>query len=380
MLFVVTIANAQGNNLCQGAYYSEDEGKYQLQDVLLRVNSLNDWTQRADLIRQNLRKGMELETLPKRTPLNPHFRNKKKMDGYTVEAVIFESVPGFFVTGNLYKPSGKFKSQSLPVVLCTHGHSKDTESGGRFSKNMQARCAALAKMGAIVFSYDMIGYGESVQVPHDFEKTLQVQTWNSMRVIDFLLSLKEADPNHIAVTGESGGGTQSFMLTALDDRIKVSVPVVMVSAHFFGGCTCESGMPVHRMGDTVFSNVQIACLAAPRPMLLVSDGADWTKNTEKVEYPFAKRIYELYNKDSLVENVHLANEGHDYGESKRFATYQFLAKHLNLDVNKIKDASGKINKASLTILERNALTYFKPDEIADLKKGFDYNAVMRTLR
>jgi hypothetical protein len=380
MLLVVTMANAQNNNLCQGAYYSEDEGKYQLQDVLLRVNSLSDWTQRADLIRQNLRKGMELVTLPKRTPLHPRFRNKKKMDGYTVEAVIFESIPGFFVTGNLYKPSGKFKNQSLPVVLCTHGHSKDTERGGRFSKNMQARCAALAKMGAIVFSYDMIGYGESLQVPHDFEKALQVQTWNSMRVIDFLLTFKEADPNRIAVTGESGGGTQSFMLTALDERIKVSVPVVMVSAHFFGGCTCESGMPVHRMGDTVFSNAQIACLAAPRPMLLVSDGADWTKNTETVEFPFAKRIYELYNKESLVENAHLANEGHDYGESKRLAAYQFLAKHLHLDVDKIKDASGKISEASLTILERNALTYFKPDEITDLKKGFDYNAVMKTLR
>jgi hypothetical protein len=379
LLFSSSFLNAQTSNLCQGAYYSEEEGAHQLEDVLLRVNSLSDWINRAELIRQNLRKGMELETLPKRTPLNPHYRNKQKLDGYTVEAVKFESMPGFFVTGNLYKPTGKIKEKSLPVILSTHGHSRDSVSGGRFSNNMQARCASLAKMGALVFAYDMIGYGESVQLPHKYKNALQIQTWNSMRVIDFLLSLKEADPNKIAITGESGGGTQTFMLTALDDRIKVSVPVVMVSSHFFGGCTCESGMPVHKMGNTVFSNVEIACLAAPRPMLLISDGDDWTKHTEKVEYPFAKRIYELYDQSNMVENVHLANEKHDYGVSKRYAAYPFLAKHLGLDLNIIKDASGNLTESSIPMLKREALTYFKSKEINSIKK-IDINAVVQNLK
>ena len=379
LLFSSSFLNAQTSNLCQGSYYSEEEGAHQLQDVLLRVNSLSDWNNRAELIRQNLRKGMELETLPKRTPMNPHYRNKQKLDGYTVEAVKFESMPGFFVTGNLYKPTGKIKDKSLPVILNAHGHSRDSVSGGRFSNNMQARCASLAKMGALVFAYDMIGYGESVQLPHTYKNALQIQTWNSMRVIDFLLSLKEADSNKIAITGESGGGTQTFMLTALDDRIKVSVPVVMVSSHFFGGCTCESGMPVHKMGNTVFSNVEIACLAAPRPMLLISDGDDWTKHTEKVEYPFAKRIYELYDQSNMVENVHLANEKHDYGVSKRYAAYPFLAKHLDLDLNKIKDASGNLTESSIPMLKREALTYFKPKEINSLKK-IDIHAVIQNLK
>jgi hypothetical protein len=376
LLFSGSLLHAQTSNLCQGAYYSEEEGKHQLEDVLLRVNSLSDWNDRAALIRNNLAKGMELESLPKRTPLNTKFGKKIKLDGYTVQAVIFESVPGFYVTGNLYKPSGKHLDKSLPVILSTHGHSRDSVSGGRFSKNMQARCASLARMGALVFAYDMLGYGESVQLPHKYNKALKVQTWNSMRVVDFMLTLKEADPNRIAISGESGGGTQSFMLTAMDDRIKVSVPVVMVSAHFFGGCICESGMPVHRMGDTVFSNVQIASLAAPRPMLLVSDGEDWTRNTEKVEYPFVKRIYELYGNTSLVENVHLANEGHDYGESKRLAAYRFLAKHLQLDLSKIQDASGNPSEATIKILERDQLTYFTAREIAALKKVPDIDARM----
>jgi hypothetical protein len=380
LLLASSLLHAQPSNLCQGTYYSEEEGRHQLEDVFLRVNTLSDWTSRADLIRKNLATGMELETLPKRTPLNPRYGKKIKLDGYTVQAIIFESLPGFFVTGNLYKPAGRHKENSLPVILSTHGHYRDSVSGGRFSNIMQARCASLAKMGALVFSYDMIGYGESVQLPHKYKKALKVQTWNSMRVIDFMLTLKEADPNRIGISGESGGGTQTFMLTAMDDRIKVSVPVVMVSSHFFGGCTCESGMPVHRMGETVFSNVQIASLAAPRPMLLISDGEDWTKNTEKVEYPFVKRIYELYGNTSLVENVHLATEGHDYGENKRLAAYPFLAKHLQLDLNKIKDSSGNISEATVTILKRDRLTYFTPKKIAAVKKIPDLDALMEKLK
>jgi hypothetical protein len=378
-LIVCTITYAQQSDLCQGAYYTEQEGAAQLRKVELYTTSLDKWMNHADSIKTNLRKGMGLEVLPKRTKLNPHYRNKKLLNGYSLEAVAFESMPGFYVIGNLYKPLGKIKDKSLPIILCTHGHSGDTENGGRFSKNMQARCAALASMGALVFSYDMIGYGESVQLPHKYDRALTVQTWNSMRVIDFMISLKEADPNRIAVTGESGGGTQSFMLTALDDRIKVSVPVVMVSSHFFGGCVCESGMPVHKVGDKVFSNVEIACTAAPRPMLLISDGADWTKNTERVEYPFAKHIYSLYGKESLAENVHLANEGHDYGESKRLAAYEFLAKHLKLDLNKIKGSDGKISETFFAQQDRNVLAYFTPSELSDLKKGIDMDATLQSL-
>lgn len=375
-LFICLVAQSQSNNLCQGAYYTEEVGAEKLAQVYKRMTSQSNWQQHADSIKRNLRKGMDLETFPAKTPLLAKFRNKKEFDGYSVEAVTFESLPGLFVTGNLYKPTGKIKNKSLPVILCTHGHGSDPEISGRFSANMQARCAALARMGAIAFSYDMIGYGEEVQLVHKQERALQIQTWNSMRVIDFLTSLKEADKNRVAITGESGGGTQTFMLTALDARIKVSVPVVMVSAHFFGGCDCESGMPVHKVGNTVFSNVEIASVAAPRPLLLISDGADWTKNTETVEFPFAKHIYELFGKAANVENVHLANEGHDYGPSKRIAAYIFLAKHLGLDLNKIKDASGNITEGFVTTLERKDLTYYTPEELAQLNKEINIQSLV----
>ncbi len=372
--------SAQNTNLCQGHYYTEKEGADKLKKLLTTLHTKNDWEKHADSIRKQLRRGMELEVFPTKTPLNPKSRNKKQLDGYTVEAVVFESLPGFYVTGNLYKPSGTLLNKSLAIILCPHGHWDQPEDYGRFRNDMQSRCATFAKMGAVVFSYDMVGYGESIQQEHESARSLLFQTWNSIRIVDFMLTLPEADPNRIAVTGASGGGTQTFMLTALDDRIKVSVPVVMVASDFFGGCFCESGMPVHRDGNKVYSNAEIACLAAPRPMLLISDGKDWTKNTPAVEFPFAKSIYKLYGKESLIENAHFIDEGHDYGKSKRLAAYAFLGKHLALKLSNVTDKTGKVDESFVKFVDRKDLSYFNEQELVSLKKGDAiYKIFRRTL-
>ena len=368
ILICTSIVSSQAGELCQGAYYTEEQGATKLLAVQNNLHSLDVWKGHADSIRTQLKKGMGLESPPARTPLNVKSRKKQQLNGYSVEAIVFESFPGFYVTGNLYQPTGNNKPKSLAGILCTHGHSRESENA-LYKEYIQSRSATLAKMGSIVFAIDMIGYGESIQLPHKTNKTLVFQTWNSMRAIDYILSFKEVDPNRIAVTGESGGGTQTFMVAALDDRVKVSVPVVMVSAHFFGGCDCESGMPVHKTDNKVFSNAEIACLAAPRPMLLISDGADWTKNTERVEYPFASHVYTLYGKPGNVQNIHLENEEHDYGPTKRQAAYQFLGKHLDLDFNKVKDKDGNVDESTITILNRDDLTYFTLDELNGLKKG-----------
>lgn len=340
------------DSLCQGAYFSEEQGAALLRQ--LTPASIEAWKSRRELVAAQLKKGMHLEAVPA-APLNkPVIHSRKIMDGYVVENVFFESLPGVFVTGNLYRPLTEQKSYA--GILCPHGHDGNLE--GRFREQTQVRCATLAQMGAVVFTWDMLGYGDARQTQHKHPLALHIQSINSIRALDFLLSLPGVDSTRIGITGESGGGTQTFLLAALDQRIKVSAPVVMVSAHFFGGCSCESGMPIHKAKDYQTCNAEIAALTAPRPMMLVSDGADWTKNTPEVEFPFLQQVYSLYNKKDGVENIHLANEKHDYGPGKRQAVYPFLAKHLKLNLDAVKGIDGMINETRFKLLSRDELASF----------------------
>ena len=365
-VFTVGFARASESDkpqLCQGNYQTEEQAVEQLAKFAKCYSDLEGWKARAENIRKGILRGAELLPLPEKTPLNPIIHSKREFAGYTVENAAFESMPGVFVTGNLYRPLGlgpRAGKGPFPAVLCPHGHFSSAENYGRFRPNMQIRCATLAKMGAVVFAYDMVGYGDwkNAGWSHSVRKALKLQLWNSIRTVDFLTSLKDVDGKRIGVTGASGGGTQTFLLTAVDDRITVSVPTVMVSAHFFGGCNCESGMPIHKSAAHETNNVEIAALAAPRPMLLISDGKDWTKNTPNVEFPYIRSIYRLYGAENNVENVHLADEGHDYGYSKRIAAYEFLAKHLGLSLSRVKKPDGSIDESFVTIQEQKDLYVF----------------------
>jgi len=346
--------------LCQGYYQTEEQAADQLKRFVSTYDTKEEWLERAEVIRKGILAGAELETPQEKCQLNVIFKNKRFYEGYAVENIAFESLPGFFVTGNLYRPSGL--SGPFPGILCPHGHWNQPENYGRFREDMQKRCAVLAKIGCIVFSYDMVGYGESLQCSHDHPKVLKLQLWNSIRALDFLYSLPEIDTTRIAVTGASGGGTQTFLLTAVDQRVKLSVPVVQVSAHFFGGCVCESGMPIHKSKHHETNNVEIAALAAPRPMLIISDGQDWTLNTPEIEFPYISNIYKLFNAEDQIENIHLENEGHDYGPSKRAGVYRFIAKHFNLDMSRICNDLGEIDEDFIKILDRKELEVFNENQ------------------
>lgn len=299
-------------------------GDQDLKKLARRVTIAADWHDRATRIRQGILRGAGLVPFPRPGEMHPVVHSRRSLDGYVVENVSFESMPGFHVTGNLYTPApGSGHGGRRPAMLKPHGHFKD----GRFRPDNQFLCAGLARHGCVVFTYDMVGYGESTQVQHKDGSVLALQLVNSTRALDFLESLDMVDPARIGITGASGGGTQSFLLGATDDRVALSAPVLMVSSKFFGGCSCESGMPVHKGPGFATNNAEIAATMAPKPQLVVSCGTDWTRSVPWVEFPFMRRVYGLLGADDAVENVHLPAERHDLGPSKRQAVYAFLAKH-----------------------------------------------------
>ncbi len=377
ILFLMIISNIQGfgqdNLLCQGKYWTEDQANLMMKEFASKWNNRESWEKRATVIRNGIIEGMKFNQMPKVTnDIKLIITNTHKCDGYIVENVAFESFPGFYVTGNIYRPQGDGKKYA--AILTPHGHWKNR----RLMAEVQTRCAAFARMGAIVFVYDMVGYADSRQVTHDIPIALLLQTWNSKRVLDYLLSRPDVDPERIGITGESGGGTQTIMLTAIDNRIKVSVPVVMVSAHFFGGCTCESGMPVHKSKNHQTNNVEIAALCAPRPMLLISDGSDWTSNNPRIEYPYLQKIYALYNAEHKIENAHFPAEVHDYGYNKRSVAYTFLSRHLNLSLSKIPYKNG-FDESFITILPEDELTVFNAQHPVPANALQGNDAVMKYL-
>jgi dienelactone hydrolase len=290
------------------------------------------WESFADALRRKLLVSSGLLPLPNRTPLNPSVTAVATHDDYIVEKVSIEAMPGFLVTGNLYRPAG---DGPFPAVACPHGHWSAGRLANEERGSVPGRCITLARMGIVAFSYDMVGYVDSQQIPHGGgdspeEQRLQAlwgihpfafQLWSSIRVLDFLESLPYVDPDKLNCTGASGGGTQTFALTGVDQRVKVAAPVNMISHSMQGGCPCENA-PIIRFAA---SNMEVGALAAPRPMMMVSASGDWTKKTPEVEYPAIKGIYELYGAGDRVENVHV-DAGHNYNQTSREAVYRFFGK------------------------------------------------------
>ena len=288
-----------------------------------------EWTEKAAALRQQIRVANGLVPTHEPTPLNAEVFGRIEREDYSVEKVYFEPLPGFFTTGNLYRPLGK--QGPFPGIVSPHGHWGRGRLENIERGSIPGRCINFAKQGYVIFAYDMIGYNDSgKQIAHNYGgaheglwglSAMGLQLQNSMSSIDFLESLPDVDNERIGCTGASGGGTQTFILTAVDERIKVSAPVNMISATMQGGCICENA-PNLRLDA---SNIEIGALMAPRPLLLVSATGDWTVKTPTVEYPAIRSIYAHFNAEDRVHQVQVDAE-HNYNKESREAVYAWFAK------------------------------------------------------
>ena len=293
------------------------------------------WEARAAWLRDRIRASSGLVPEPERTPLKPRVFDKLERDGYTIEKAFIESRPGFYCTGNLYRPRGQ--QGPFPAVACPHGHWGQGRFGHEPPKgSVPARCITLARLGYVVFAYDMVGYNDSGRQtgrhrgvfasPHNELwglSMMHLQSWNTIRAIDFLQSLPDVDPKRIGLTGCSGGGTQTFMVMGIEPRVTAAAPCCMVSGIMQGGCECENA-PLLRIES---NNIEISALMAPRPLIIPSATGDWTRETPKVEYPSIRRVYQLYGVADRVANVH-TKSGHGYNKTHRQGVYTFFRRWL----------------------------------------------------
>jgi dienelactone hydrolase len=376
-----------------------------------------EWEKRAERVRRQILVSQGLWPMPTKTPLNAVIHGRVERSEYTVEKVFFESAPGFFVTGNLYRP--KNVQGKVPGVLFAHGHwaharltetpdadllreiangEERFEEGGK--SRFQSMCVQLARMGCVVWQWDMLGNSDALQLSadlvHGFKKqrpemnttenwglfsqqaethlqsAMGLQTWNSIRSLDFLLSLPEVDPERIACTGASGGGTQTFILGAIDPRVKLAFPAVMVSTAMQGGCTCENASLLR----VETGNIEFAGLFAPKPQGMTTAN-DWTKEMATKGFPELKQLYTLLGAPNNVTLHRGEHFQHNYNAVSRCAFYGVLNKHFKLgfkepvierDYSRLKreeltvwDAQHPAPKAADPDFERKLLRWFHDD-------------------
>ena len=322
-----------------------EDGKKLMEYLSTLYHDKASWEARRHLLKHEVRQRLGIAPLLAQCSTEaPTYSKVRRFDGYTVQNFRLKTVNGHTVCGSVYAPTGKGKH---PLIICPNGHF----ANGRYGKVQQLRLATLARMGAICVDYDLWGWGESAdEVGKEAHQTAEahvMQALNGIVILNHMIKRKDVDTLRIGVNGGSGGGTQVVLLTVLDDRYTAANPVVSMSSWFDGGCPCESGMPIQLSGGGT-CNPELAAMFAPKPMMVVSDGGDWTSTTPELEYPYLQRIYGFYNATDKVSNIHLPNERHDFGDNKRNAVYRFFIDTFGLN-------ESKLDESKVTIEEESAL-------------------------
>lgn len=321
-----------------------EDGKKLLDYLSSLYKDSTEWAKRRVELRKEVRQLLQIDTVLREcVKSKPMLSKVRKYDGYTVQNFAQETLPGLYVCGSIYTPAEKGKHA---LILCPNGH----WGGGRFNKDEQTRFATLARMGAVCVSYDLFGWGESekqvTMTAHRTPEAEVLQLVNGISILNFMISRSDIDPKRVAANGGSGGGTQVVQLCTIDDRFTAACPTVNLASHFDGGCPCESGIPVTlACGGTC--NPELLATFAPKPVCVISDGGDWTASVPTLEFPYLKHIYEFYNAENKLTNVHLPSEKHDFGINKRQAVYDFFIKEFQLNAKMLDESKMTVEPEKL---------------------------------
>lgn len=319
-----------------------EDGEKLLAWISSKYSTREEWEARAAEIKREALQILNLDPFLRGLKENPDVRLGEVVqhDGYTTQNYALETLPGLYTCGTIYAPTTKLKrGEKRPLVVSPAGHWPE----GRYRPDQQYRMATLARMGAVAVDVDIVAWGESEHQlgidAHRADYAMQIQALWSKVVTDWVLATrKDVDVERMAATGGSGGGTHTLLLALVDGRFAVLAPVVHLVSHFDGGCPCESGRPVALAAGGTATTELLAAAMAPKPVITVSDGGDWTRTYPTLEQPYLHRIWGFYHAQHNLRNAHFENERHDYGVNKRMAVYRFLADHLGLDFTRVDES------------------------------------------
>ena len=319
---------------------------------LAQIESQQQWEQRLPEYRKEYFEMLGLWPLPEKTPLHVTTTGRLEREGFTVELIHYQSRPGLYVTGNLYRPSGASPGQRFPAVFYVCGHRYQGRDGNKTA--YQSHGAWFARHGYICLVVDTLQMGEIEAIHHGTYREQRwwwlsrgytpavVECWNGIRGIDYLISQPDVDAERIAVTGISGGGASTFWIAAADPRVAVAVPVSgMADLHSYvpnrtinGHCDC---MFLHNAFQWPWT--RIAALIAPRPLLFVNSDHDriFPMDANHRVINRLERIYSLFGAGDQVDSV-VSMGGHAYRKDIRRAAYRFINTHLKADPRPIEDS------------------------------------------
>ncbi|TWU67102.1 Acetyl xylan esterase (AXE1) [Crateriforma conspicua] len=345
--------SSRGDDLVH-QYFAEQTR--QIRDRCLSdVQTLDDWTQHRELYRSQLLDMLGLNPMPPRGDLQTTVTGQVQREGVVVEKIHFQSLPGLYVTGNLYRPAKV--DEPLPAILYVCGHGKVVEDGVSYGNKVhyQHHGAWFARNGYVCLVIDTIQLGEIEGTHHGtYRKGMWwwnnrgytpagVEAWNCLRAIDLLQSRDDVDSKRIGVTGRSGGGVYSWWSAAIDPRIKVAVPVAgitnmknhVVDGCVSGHCDCMYMVNTHR-----WDFAKVAALVAPRPLLISNTDRDSIFPLDGVVdlHSQVRQIYALYDAEPNL-GLQITSGPHQDTQELRVHAFRWFNKYLRDDESLIESVA-----------------------------------------